>query len=98
MSIEDALLLSRLLGKASNPVEATAALKVYDQVRRPRTQHIVKSSRETGEIVMGRGEKGSDLQWLRENFLPRWDFILDFDNGKCVQEALELLENEVQGI
>ncbi|KAH8166880.1 hypothetical protein CIB48_g1319 [Xylaria polymorpha] len=48
-SIEDSLILSTLLGRARSPSEAHADLKAYDQVRRPRTQCIVDSSRETGK-------------------------------------------------
>ena len=53
MSIEDSLILSTLLGRAKTPVEVLTALKVYDQVRRPRTQRIVESSRATGDMLTG---------------------------------------------
>lgn len=96
MSVEDSLILSSLLGKARSSAEAIVALRVYDQVRRPRTQRIVESSRGTGEIAMGRGEKGLDLQWLRQNFLPRWDFIIDFNNEKHLQESLNLMDSKLQ--
>ncbi|KAI2467336.1 FAD/NAD(P)-binding domain-containing protein [Annulohypoxylon bovei var. microspora] len=97
MSIEDSLVLSTLLGRAKTPTEAQTALKVYDQVRRPRTQRIVVSSRETGTIVRGRGEEtGLDLGKLRENLLPRWDFIIDYDNEKHLKEAVEMMEAELK--
>lgn len=96
MTIEDSLILSTLLGRAFSPAEAIIALKVYDQSRRPRTQRIVESSRETGRILAGRGsETGLDLEKLREKLLPRWDFIIDFDNEKHRDEALELMEAEL---
>lgn len=96
MTIEDSLILSSLLGRASSPAEAIIALKVYDQLRRPRTQRIVESSRETGKILAGRGfETGLDLEKLRDKLLPRWDFIIDFDNEKHRDEALELMEAEL---
>lgn len=98
MSIEDSLILSSLLGKAKSAADAIVALEVYDRVRRPRTQRIVESSRGTGEIAMGRGERGLELQWLRENFLPRWDFIIDFDNEKHLLESLDLMYNELRGV
>ncbi|KAJ4421148.1 hypothetical protein N0V82_003912 [Gnomoniopsis sp. IMI 355080] len=82
MSIEDSLILSTLLGRTRNQVEAEKALKVYDKIRRPRTQRIVESSRGTGVIVTGKGEEGLDLAKLKQNLLPRWDFILDYDNEK----------------
>lgn len=48
-SIEDALILETLLGKVSHPAQISAAFKAYDEVRRPRTQRIVESSREVGK-------------------------------------------------
>jgi salicylate hydroxylase len=97
MSIEDSLILSTLLGRAKTPAEARTALKVYDQVRRPRTQRIVESSRGTGLIVLGLGEETKlDFKKLREKLLPRWDFIIDFDNKKHRDEAVEIMEQELQ--
>lgn len=97
MTIEDALILSSVLGRATSQKEACTALKVYDEVRRPRTQRIVESSRGTGLILAGRGEgMGLDLERLRGNVLSRWDFIIDFDNKKHRDEALEKLEKELK--
>ncbi|KAI0842823.1 FAD/NAD(P)-binding domain-containing protein [Hypoxylon sp. FL0890] len=98
MSIEDSLVLSTLLGRAKTPAEAQTALKIYDQLRRPRTQHIVESSRGTGKIMSGRGEEtGLDLAKLREKLLPRWDFIVDYDNEKHLKAAVEMMERELKG-
>lgn len=88
MSIEDSLILSTLLGKVKGPAEVATALRVYDEMRRPRTQRIVESSRGTGLIVSGRGEEtGLDLAKLKEKLLPRWDFIITFDVQKHRDEA-----------
>ncbi|KAI1377124.1 salicylate hydroxylase [Hypoxylon crocopeplum] len=96
MSIEDSLILSTLLGRARTPAEALTALEVYDEVRRPRTQRIVESSRATGIIMGGRGEEtGLDLEKLREKLLPRWDFIINFDNEKHRDEAVRLMERKI---
>ncbi|ROV97817.1 hypothetical protein VPNG_08659 [Cytospora leucostoma] len=96
MSIEDSLILSTLLGRTATPDEAQIALDVYDRIRRPRTQRIVESSRGTGLIMTGKGEKRLELAWLKPNLLPRWDFIIDFDNEKHRDEALELLETQLK--
>lgn len=100
MSLEDSLVLSALLGRrggVSTPAEARLALRAYDAVRRPRTQRIVESSRGTGEVLMGVGVGGGDAEvegYLREpgTLLRRWDFILDLDVEKHMEEAVELLE------
>ncbi|RYP79010.1 hypothetical protein DL770_006755 [Monosporascus sp. CRB-9-2] len=96
MSIEDSLILSTLLGSAKNPTEALTALKVYDQVRRPRTQRIVESSRVTGAILTGSGEATFNLK-TSPKLLRRWDFILDIDMRKHYNEAIEMMERELGG-
>ncbi|KAK6835048.1 salicylate hydroxylase [Apiospora arundinis] len=96
MSIEDSLVLSTLLGRATTPTEVLKALEVYDQVRRPRTQQIVASSKETGLVSTGRGEEtGLDLEKLQKQLLPRWDFILNFDVEKHLADALKLMAEKV---
>ncbi|KAI0135360.1 FAD/NAD(P)-binding domain-containing protein [Daldinia grandis] len=97
MSIEDSLVLSTLLGRSKTPSDAVAGLKVYDQVRRPRTQQIVESSRVTGMIINGRGKDiGLDLEKLREKLLPRWNFIIDYDNEKHLKEAVDMMDDELK--
>ncbi|KAK8002393.1 hypothetical protein PG989_002112 [Apiospora arundinis] len=66
MSIEDSLILSALLGQATTSTEALRALRVYDQVRRPRTQQVVESSKGTSMISSRRGEEtGLELEKIR---------------------------------
>lgn len=93
MSIEDSLILSTLIGHAKTPVEAMVALKVYDKVRRPRTQRIVESSRATGDMLIGVHELDSETS---KSFMSRWDFIIDIDMGKHRDEALQMMENELK--
>lgn len=96
MAIEDSLILSTLLGASRIPSEAVTALRVYDQVRRPRTQRVVESSRVTGDIMTGKGqETGLELAKLKEKLLPRWEFIIDFDVEKHIKEAREIFEREL---
>ncbi|KAI0534495.1 hypothetical protein GGR58DRAFT_505253 [Xylaria digitata] len=94
MSIEDSLILSSLHGRANVPSEAIMALQVYDQVRRPRTQRIVESSRVTGAMLTGREE--IDQETLRK-FMSRWDFIIDIDMERHRGEAIQLMEAKLKG-
>lgn len=96
MMVEDVVILSTLLGRATSTAEAVVALETYDEVRRSRTQEIVKSSRETGTILTGRGkETGMDLEKLQKKLLPRWDFIVNFDIGTHIDDARQRLENKL---
>lgn len=94
MSIEDSLILSTLLDHAKSPVGAIAALKVYDRVRRPRTQRIVESSRATGDMLIGVHELEPETS---KSFMSRWDFIIDIDMEKHRDEALQMMETELKG-
>lgn len=94
--MEDTLIMSALLARVSSPAEAVSALKVYDEVRRPRTQHVVEASRRTGDLITGRDKAvGLDAKKLQEILAGRWDFIMDFDNAKHRSEAVALLEVEL---
>jgi salicylate hydroxylase len=96
MCIEDSMILSSLLGRAHTPEEALVALKVYDQIRRPRTHKIVTSSWETGKIFMALDEETRLVaEKLRVKLAPRWDFIVDFDIEKHRAEALDLFDAKV---
>lgn len=98
MMVEDAMVISTLLSRATTPAEAITALKVYDEVRRPRTQRIVESSRHTGIVLTGRGEDtGMDLDRLQERLLPRWDFIVNFDVEKHRSEAIQRMDSALSG-
>lgn len=97
MMVEDVVILSSLLGRATSTAEAVVALETYDEVRRPRTQQIVESSRETRNILTGRGkETGMDLKKLQEKLLPRWDFIVNFDVGNHIDDARQRLDNKLK--
>lgn len=96
MCVEDTLIMAALLARVSSPAEALTALKVYDEVRRPRTQHVVDASRRTGDLITGRDKTvGLDAKKLQEILAGRWDFIMDFDNAKHRDDAIELLEAEL---
>ncbi|KAI0802604.1 hypothetical protein GGR55DRAFT_664836, partial [Xylaria sp. FL0064] len=97
MSIEDSLILSTLLGRARSPREAQAALKAYDRVRRPRTQLIVESSRETGMMLIGRRESAIEMK-RSGNLLRRWDFILDIDMLEHRNEAIQKMQDELAAL
>ncbi|KAI1297463.1 hypothetical protein F5Y03DRAFT_279304 [Xylaria venustula] len=74
---------------------ARAALKAYDQVRRPRTQRIVESSRDTGMMLIGKGGQTGMEMKEAGSLLPRWDFILDLDMLEHRNEALQKMLDEL---
>jgi salicylate hydroxylase len=93
ISIEDSLILSTLLGRATSASEAEVALKVYNRVRRPRTQRVVQSSRETAWLFTR--QEGLNAKETKKRLAHRWDFILDLDVVKHRDEALRMMEEEL---
>jgi salicylate hydroxylase len=88
-AIEDAMILETLLEHTKVSSQITTALKVYDQLRRPRTQRIVHSSAGTGLILCGRGvDAGLDVGKIKEVLPGRWAFIYGHDQAKHKKEAL----------
>ncbi|TPX17863.1 uncharacterized protein E0L32_002964 [Thyridium curvatum] len=55
-----------------------------------------RSFEETGVIMTGRGPDGLDLGSLKHKLLQRWDFIIDFDNKKARDEAVEMMRAKLE--
>jgi salicylate hydroxylase len=100
MAIEDALILSVLLSdsKVTLPTDLPSVLTVYDSVRRPRTQRLVKHSRDAALLYQYRKlGVGDDLGKIRVDLenMQRW--IWDMDVETYVQEAKEILGKKLKG-
>jgi len=90
-ALEDAMILETLLEAVKEPRQINAAFYAYDQVRRQRTQEILKSSKTTGQIFCGRGPGiGLDPEKLRESLAPRWNFIYGFNMKDHKKNALKI--------
>lgn len=97
-AIEDAMILRTLLASIRLPEQLDAALRAYDEVRRPRTQRIVESSQATGMIMSGRGKGiGVNAEKMREGLKERWEFIYDFDIKRHKEDALAALRRIESG-
>lgn len=92
------MILSSLLGRAKTAAEAQVALQVYDQVRRPRTQRIVDSSRRTGNLFTGSCDDFdvNDMGKMREEMEHRWDFIMYIDMQKHLDDAVAMMDKQLQ--
>ncbi|KAI0361039.1 FAD/NAD-P-binding domain-containing protein [Trametes cingulata] len=82
--IEDAYLLSRLLGHPhTNTDNVKSVLQVYSEIRRPRAQMVWDRSRLAGSIYDGHGPHGTDWdnvsQDLEGLFASVWHHDLDAD-------------------
>lgn len=80
MCIEDAYILSELLSQSHTKSDLQKAFHAYDAVRRPRTQKLVKTSREAGMLWDLEGEGvGDDLEALERNATTRMSWIWDHE-------------------
>ncbi|EDU43747.1 mannitol 1-phosphate dehydrogenase [Pyrenophora tritici-repentis Pt-1C-BFP] len=80
MCIEDAYILSELLSQCHTKSDLQKAFYAYDAVRRPRTQKLVKTSREAGMLWDFEGEGiGDDLEALEKNATTRMSWIWDHE-------------------
>ena len=83
--LEDALILSRLLGLVQSADQLDAAFEVYDAIRRPRAQKVTQDSREVGiGYFLIHPDFGNDLQKITDDANRRLPLIWWYDlEGDC---------------
>ncbi|KAI0505854.1 salicylate hydroxylase [Xylaria bambusicola] len=93
LAIEDAMVLAALLAHVRSANEVEAAFRAFSDVRLPRCQKVIDSSRETGTIFCGRyPAAGLDPERLNEALTARWQHIHDLDHDGHISEALVKFE------
>lgn len=96
-ALEDALVMCELL--ADDAVRSTQdipkAFQAYDAVRRPRSQRVVRTSQEAGELYVSHPEGGKRME-LRENLLERFRWIWECDMVEQVDQARAYLHREIK--
>lgn len=92
-AIEDACVLSALFEKVSKPDDVPNALAAYDQIRRPRAQRVVSTSRESGQLLsMQQPGVGDDLEKMKEKLDTRMHWIWHRDMVAQNEAAIKLFE------
>lgn len=93
-AIEDAHVLAELLGdpNVTKTAHFEAALKAYDEVRRPRSQEVVASSKENGDVLcLCKDGVGDDGDKLKENLSKRFSWLWDLDVAGQAEKAREIM-------
>lgn len=94
MGIEDVYILSELLSQCTSKSDIAKAFHAYDAVRRPRSQKLVKTSREAGMLWELEGEGvGDDLEALKQNALTRMNWVWDHDITEDLTRAIGLMRD-----
>lgn len=95
MALEDAYVLSSLLGEVKRAEDIEQAFKASDVVRRPRTQKLVTTSREAGELYECEAEGIQDnKEALRRNLEARYKWIWEKHLEDDLDEAMKMLKGE----
>ncbi|KAK9311550.1 hypothetical protein V1524DRAFT_450245 [Lipomyces starkeyi] len=88
MAVEVALILSNLLGMVDHSRDLKLVLQIYDQIRRPRTQKVVTTSRQAGLLYdMELPEVGDDLAKIADQLSTRMEWIWNEDLDAHVKAA-----------
>ena len=91
-AIEDAFILSNLLGQANSVEGIEKAFHAYDAVRRPRSQKVVATSRDAAKVYQFEDEKlGSDLDLIKWTLEMRYNWIWDEDLPTQLQKAEDIM-------
>jgi len=86
--LEDALILSRILGLAKNADQLEHAFQVYDSIRQPRAQQVVQQSLEVLiAYFLADPEIGHDMQKLTDDANMRLPLIWWHDLDTDVKTA-----------
>jgi salicylate hydroxylase len=92
MCIEDVYILSAVLSECHSKDDIAKALNAYDAVRRPRSQKLVKTSREAGMLWEFEGlDVGDDLEKFEQNAMKRMDWIWDHDITQDLDRARAMM-------
>lgn len=95
MAIEDSYILSNLLADVKDERGIEAAFAAYDAVRRPRSQKLVTTSREAGQLYELELE-GDDPDTIGANLLRRLDWVWKHDLTADLAEARSMLQAAAQ--
>lgn len=89
LGIEDAYVMGMLLKEVNAPSDFDAAFEAFDHVRRPRTQRLVATSREAGQLYNFELEGiGDDIVKAAEKLRTRMAWIWDHRVEDDVDAAL----------
>lgn len=91
-AIEDAFILSNLLGQVDSVNDIEKAFQAYDAVRRPRSQRVVSTSRDAVAIYEFENEKlAKDIDQMRRTLETRYDWIWNEDLREQLAKARDIM-------
>ena len=97
MAVEDAYVMSQILKDTKTADELDIAFEAFDHVRRPRTQKLVRTSKEAGELYdFELDAVKDDPEMLKENMLNRMQWIWNHDIEEDIEIARKMMKDRVR--
>jgi salicylate hydroxylase len=99
-AIEDAHVLAELLGdeRVCSVEDVVVAFRAYDDIRRPRSQRVVTSSKENADLLcLCFDGVGDDPGRLKDTFDQRLRWLWDLDVGDQAERARERMYEYLDG-
>ncbi|CAJ2503420.1 Uu.00g108140.m01.CDS01 [Anthostomella pinea] len=98
IALEEALVLSTLLGRASSREAIPAALQAFDRTCRPRAEHAAQYSAHLGLVFTGRHPSvGPDAGLIAQELQRRWVFLAQTDVEAQRAAAVGLMDQLLAG-
>lgn len=95
-AIEDAFVLSRLLGQVKQTEQMGAALRAYDAVRRPRSQKLVRYSAKAMGMYTKVKDDTEETREARREIEEMYRWIWDEDLEAEAEEAQRIMRKELE--
>lgn len=93
--------MAELLGDphVTRPEHLVAAFQAYDEIRRPRSQKVVESSKEGAYLLCLRLQGvNDDEEKLKKTFQSRFGWLWDLDVQGQAERARKIMLDKVQSI
>ncbi|KAI1864019.1 uncharacterized protein JN550_009039 [Neoarthrinium moseri] len=96
IAVEEALVLSTLLGRAQSKSAVPTALRAFDEVCRPRAELVIRASFDINLLLTGRAPGiGLDPVLLANTLRQKWDMIENIDiNAHCLK-AMNSMDHQI---
>lgn len=94
MAIEDAHLLSGVLGSIETSSDIERAFRAFDKARRPRTTEVIQRSREN--VIRYKAvaaAEGTELERLKDEFYETFGWLFNFDLDESLRQAISTLSS-----
>ena len=95
MAVEDAFIMCSLLEDRGIKTSADIprAFAAFDHIRRPRSQKVVETSHEAGELYGFEGPQGENIEKIKEDLQTRYRWIWEED----LEKELDLAKVHLSG-